>query len=200
VVPDFRAMSPLVERYGISVPDAVFDRGAGLPSLPASGTLSDSFPGASFVLARTAILKGATLSDPVNGAWPSANAITARDSDGDGKPGVTMPYKTTGTYFYPPADNLGVMRAQAGYIATRVVFGLNGVLDSCNSSSGSVSAQAVEARSLGCRIVPDLRDCLAGEADHLDENTPRYQVGRATYTLHRVAENASCANVRSALP
>jgi hypothetical protein len=199
VVPDFRAL-PVAERYGVTVPEAMFDRGAGLPSLAATGTLSDSVPGASFMLGRTAIVMGAALSDPINGGWPSADAITSRDSDADGKPGVTMSYKTSGSYIAPPADSLGVMRAQAGYIATRVVFGLSGVLDSCNGSAGSVSAQTIDARSLGCRILPDLRDCLSLEADHLDENTPRYQVAQATYSLHRVADSATCANVRSALP
>ncbi|HEX6244151.1 MAG TPA: hypothetical protein VFZ61_24715 [Polyangiales bacterium] len=198
-VPDFRAIN-LVERYGVSVPDAMFDRGAGLPALPASATLTDSFPGGRFALERTAIVMGAALSDPINGAWPSANAIAARDSDADGKPGITLPYKTSGSYFYPPADNLGVTRVQAGYIATRVAFGLSGALDTCNSSSGTVSAQSIDARSLGCRTVADLRDCNAIEANHLDENTPRYQVGQARYKLHRIADNATCANVRSALP
>jgi hypothetical protein len=199
VVPDFRASPFINERYGVTFPNALFDRTPMLPGLPAQGTLSDVAPGARFTLARTAFLIGASLSDPVAGAWPSASSLSAVDADADGRLALSIPYKTGTGYTLPPANNLGTVRAETSYLATRIVFSLDGVLSSCTQSSGSVLAQDIDCHTLGCRVAGDLRDCNATEATHLDQNTPNFAPVAGTYQLVRLT-NTGCTSVRAALP
>jgi hypothetical protein len=199
-VPDFRAMPLINERYGVIVPTAVFDASPGLASIPATGTLAGTAPGARLTLARSAFLIGASMADPINGAWPSANAIMALDPDGDGKSALSVPYKSGSGYALPPADTLGSTRGQTAYLATRIAFSLSGALDTCSSSAGSVSAVSVDAHTLGCRVQGNARDCTTAEANHLDDNTPRFQVGTASYVLQKLSDSATCSMVRSALP
>jgi hypothetical protein len=200
VVPDFRAMPLINERYGVTIPNALFDASPGIPTQPTSGTLTNTAPGAGLTLARSAFLTGASMTDPINGSWPSATTIMSLDSDADGKPALSVPYKTGSGYTAPPVDNLGSARAQTGYLATRLVFSLSGKLDSCSASSGSVGVQTVDAHTVGCRVTGNARDCNASEANHLDDNTPRFQVDQASYVLQKLSDAATCATVRSALP
>jgi hypothetical protein len=199
LVPEFRATPLINERYGLIFPNALFDRSALLPGVLTSGVLDGPGPGSRLTLARTAFLIGARLADPVNGAWPSTSALGAVDVDGDGKPAASIPYKTGAGFTAPPVNNFGSFRAETAHLATRIVFSLEGVLDSCIASSGTVSAQDIEARTLGCRISPDLRDCLSSEASHLDDNTPDFVPSAGRFTLLKLA-SASCPAVRAALP
>jgi hypothetical protein len=197
-VPDF-ASTPLIhETYGLTFPNALF--GGPLPSTASSGTLGSRAPGASFMLAPSALLAGASLTDPVNDAWPKAGSITSIDSDGDGKPGLTVLYKSGGSYSLPPTNDFGTTRAMRGYIATRIVFSLSGTLTSCTQSSGALSAQDIDSHTLGCRVSGDSRDCSSSDWNHLDSNTPGYSTSPGTYSLVKLSDAASCSDVRSTLP
>jgi hypothetical protein len=198
-VPDFQSTPLIQEKYGVTFPNALFD-GTALPSTPSSGTLGSSSPGASFVLARSAILAGATLSDPVNDAWPSAAAIVSADSDADGKPGLTVLYKSGGSYDSPPTNDLGTTRAIRGYLTTRIVFSLSGTLTSCTQASGSVAPVDIDVHTLGCRISGDSRDCNSGDTNHLDDDAPNYTPSSGSYSLVKVSNTATCSTIRSALP
>lgn len=200
LVPDFRAARPLLEVYGIEIPTTLFDRSPALRAQTASGTLSELGPGARLSLGPTSILLGATLSDPVRDAWPSAGALRAVDADADGELGITGNYKSGIGYTLPPLNDLGSTRGLRGYVASRIVFSLSGTLDTCAASSGSVTTGGVDTHTLGCRVIGDLRDCLSFEADHLDTNGPIFTSGGGTYSLTRVTSGASCASVRSTLP
>jgi hypothetical protein len=197
VIPDFSAVVA-GENYGVTYPTAIFTP-TPPPPLPTSGTLSGAVPGSTLTIARSALMMGATMADPV-GAWPSAASIMQLDSDADGKPGVTAPYKSGSSYRYPPVDMVATARAQSAYIASRVVFSLNGTLTSCTQSSGSAAAQDIDTHTLGCRISGGSRDCNASEQDHLDSNAPGYKTGASTFTLLKVANSATCTDVRTALP
>lgn len=199
VVPDFRAAPLINELYGLVVPNSLFDRSPALPSVAASGALSSLSPGARFTLARTAFMYGASMSDPVAGAWPSAAALGTVDSDTDGKTAISAPYKTGAGYTPPPANNFGTVRAQTCYLATRVVFALDGMLNGCTRASGSASAQDVDSHTLGCRTSSGLRDCSTLEASHLDSNTPNFMPSTGSYQLVKLA-TPGCAAVRAALP
>jgi hypothetical protein len=199
VVPDFAAAPIIGENYGITFPGTLYDA-TPLPSTVTSGTLGSSSPGASFALARSALVQGLTMADPVNGAWPSAASVVSADSDADGKPGITGPYKSGGSYSSPPVNNFGTARAIRDYVASRLVFTLSGTLTSCTQSSGSVAPQGIDVHTLGCRISGDSRDCSGSETSHLDTNAPGYSTSAGTYSLIKVSDTATCSAVRAALP
>jgi hypothetical protein len=180
-VPDFAAASFIGEDYGVLYPNSIFD-GTPLPSTSTSATVSATSPGSAFALARSAILVGTSMADPVYGAWPSAAAIVQVDADGDGKPGITSPYKSGGSYDAAPANSSGSSRATRAYMATRVVFTLNGTLDSCSLSTGSASVQDIDFHTIGCWLTTN-RDGSSAEASYLDSNGPNYQTNPATYRL-----------------
>lgn len=200
VVPDFSA-SAVSETYKFHLPNSLFD-GNYLPSTAADVALGSSSPGASLMLPSTALLIGTTMTDPVNGSWPtSASGLTRVDADRDAKPGATFSYLNGGGYEHPRVDSsLFSSRAERPYSATRLVFSLNGTLNSCTQSSGSATVSHIDTRIFGCDIAGSTRDCSSSEANFLDQNCLRYTVGSASYSLVKVADGASCAQVRAALP
>jgi hypothetical protein len=198
-VPDFSASSFINEDYGFTYPNTIFDRTSFTPTTTTSFNLGSASPGASLNIARSAIMFGVTLNDPVNDAWPSVSSVRQVDSDGDGKPGVTGTYKSSSGYDYPPTNNFGTTRADRGYMAVRVVFSGSGTLNSCTAASGSVSAQDVNYHTVGCRTTGG-RDCSTSDRDHLNQNGPDYRTSAGTYTLRKIADGAGCAAVRSAAP
>jgi len=197
-VPDMASAPFIGENYGVTLPNSIYD-GTPLPSTPTSGTLSTGSPGASFSLQRSALLVGATMADPVNGAWPSRTAIVQHDSDSNGKPAVTSPYKTGGSYDAAPTSSLGGARASASYMATRAVFSLNGTLNSCTQSTGSATVPDIDYHTIGCSLASG-GDCSSAQASYLDSNGPNYQPGASTYTLVRLSGPTTCADVRAAVP
>jgi hypothetical protein len=201
LVPDFRATPLVSERYGLIFPNALFDGSEPLPAVATAAVPFGTSPGSRFTLAPTAFVIGARLADPVNDAWPSASTLGTSDVDRDGKPAASLPYKTAGLdYTAPPVNTVGSFRAETAYLATRFVFSLDGALDSCIASSGTVSTRDVDSHTVGCRIYPNLRDCLSLEAAHLDANTPDFVPGSGRYTLLKLQNGGSCAAVRAALP
>ncbi|MEY4510097.1 MAG: hypothetical protein RLZZ450_2219 [Pseudomonadota bacterium] len=141
------------------------------------------------------------MSDPINAAWPSATALSLVDMDADGKPGVTMNYLTGGSFVAPRVGGtLFDDRAERPYSATRLVFSASGTLSSCTQASGPAIVSHIDSAIRGCKIAGDTRDCTGGEASFLDQNCVDYAVGTSTYDMVKVADAASCANVRAALP
>jgi hypothetical protein len=202
VAPDFSArIGLLTEKYGITFPNAtIFDRSPELPSTSVTAALSTQSPGATISFNPAAWLVGATMSDPVNGTWPSRTALTTVDPDADGKPAVTGTYKTSSGFSQVPCDQLGSARAMRGYVATRVKFTLSGTLSSCTQSTGSATVPDVDAHTVGCRLTGGA-DCSDSQADYLDSQAPNWQVKTpTTYSLTRLGTASTCANVRAALP
>jgi hypothetical protein len=123
--------------------------------------------------------------------------------DLDGKPGVTVQYVGTGGYDFPrTGPTLGANRADSPYIASRVSFSLSGTLASCTQSTGAVTMTHIDTRIVGCNRASSTTDCTPGEADFLDQNCLIYTISGSpqTYTLLKVANGATCAAVRAALP
>jgi len=198
LVPDFAAAAFINETYGITYPNSTFDNNT-LASVSSTGSLGGTAPGSSFALARNAWMMGVSLSDPINAAWPSRTSLTSVDGDADTKIGVTGSYKSGSGYSNPPVNSVGSVRANRAYIGTRTVFTLSGTLNSCSASSGSATVQDVDYHTIGCRLASG-SDCSNNDTNYLDTNGPNYQTGSASYTLTRVDANASCAQVRAALP
>lgn len=200
LVPDFSS-NILSEKYGVTYANLPYD-GALMPGTSSTGTLGGLGPGSSFMLARSALLIGATMADPINGAWPSRASLTNLNADGDndGKPGVTGAYKNGSGYSYVPANSVATARAMRGYLATRVLFQLNGTLTSCSQSSGSATVHNIDTHTLGCRISGDSRDCDGTESNNLDTRAPAFDPQTASYQLVKIDDNLGCSAVRAALP
>jgi hypothetical protein len=201
LVPD-RHSSASNEIHAHEYPNSLFDTVPSLlASVPATATLSDSSPGASFTLPSTALLTGTTLADPIGGDWPdAASGLTPVDTDADGKPGVTAMYRDDGSYTLPRAGpTILSPRADLRYGASRLVFALSGTVTSCAESSGSANVTFVNDRVFGCRRALTSQDCDSSQSNFLDGNVVDYTPGSATYTLLKLADGATCANVRAAL-
>ncbi len=199
-VPDFSS-NKVSETFHFDLPNSVFDNNF-LPSSSATVTLSNSSPGASLTMPSTAFLMGTTMSNPVTATWPSsASSLTQVDMDGDGKPGMTLDYLSSGSYSEPrTGGTLFDPRADKPYSATRLVFSLNGSLTSCTQSSGSATVSHIDTRIFGCKLSGSSSDCNNSQGNFLDQNCVNYNLGSASYTMVKVADGASCATVRSAVP
>jgi hypothetical protein len=201
-VPDFRS-SEVDEIFCYGYPDSLFDRVPSiLPSTAATISLATTAAGSTLSLPPSAVLMGARLDDPVDDVWPAlAAALSSVDMDRDGKPGVVAVYRGDGPCSHPrTAFSFSANRADQAYVGSRLVFSLSGRLAGCTRSTGSAEVSALDTRIFGCRLADSGRDCKSSEADFLDRNVPRYTLGPATYVLEKVADSASCPQIRSALP
>lgn len=202
-VPDFSA-TMVSETYNYGYPNSLFD-GSFLPSTSTTITLGSSSPGASLTLPLSATQMGVNMADPINGSWPSAASGIASgirvDMDGDGRPGVTAAYSNAGSLEYArTSTSLIATRADQPYAASRVSFSLSGTVSSCTQSSGTGTFTHIDTRIFGCRRDTGSQ-CSASDATFLDSNCLNYNMpSSATYTLVKVANGASCAAVRAALP
>jgi hypothetical protein len=202
-VPNFSA-TMVSETYNYGYPNSLFD-GNFLPSTSTTVTLGSSSPGASFVLAPAATQMGINMADPINGSWPSqASGIAAGirvDMDADGQPGVSAVYANGGGLQYPRTSTSFIAtRSDRPYVASRVAFSLNGSLTSCTQSTGSGTFTHIDTRIFACRQDSGSQ-CSGSQASFLDQNCVNYTMpSTATYTLVKVADGASCATIRAALP
>ena len=200
-VPPFRARA-VSETYGFEVPNTVFDRSpAILPTVNQTITLGNTSPTASINMPLTAFLLGATMANPTTAAWPSsAGSLTSVDMDGDGIAGVRVNYRNDSTYDYPRAGgNAFSPRVSNPHAATRLVFSLQGALTSCTTAAGAATVTQINTRIFECQLSGG-GTCSNSEADFLDDNCLVYTSTAATYELEKIAANASCADVRNALP
>jgi hypothetical protein len=205
-VPPFDARQ-VNETFSYGYPNSLFD-GNFLPSSATTVSLTNSSPGASFTLPPTATQMGINMAlapfsrDPITGSWPSqASQIPAAnrlDMDGDGRPGVTAVYAAGGGFVHPRTDdNLFAPRSDNPYVASRVSFSLSGTLNSCTRASGSANFRFIDTRIYACSL--ESGECNNTQASFLDVNCLNYTLGAATYTLLKVADNATCAQIRAAL-
>jgi hypothetical protein len=145
---------------------------------------------------------GVNMANPTTGSWPSlASGLTSVDMDGDGRPGVTAMYSNAGSLEYPRTSTSFIAtRADTPYAASRVSFSLSGTVSSCTQSSGSGTFTHIDTRIFACRRDTGSQ-CSASDANFLDQNCLNYNMpSTATYTLVKVANGASCATIRAALP
>jgi hypothetical protein len=184
----------------IEVPGAVWDA----PSIPitmASGKQSGSAVGSDVEFSYVSVL-GATLPDPM-AAWPGSGAdMTAVDLEGDGPKGYTATPRDGGGFVLPPtAVGLAGSAPSADkvYLVSRQAMTLKGKRTACDVHSGKAEVTAFDNHVVGCHV-KGAAECSAGQSDFVDENRMRYMVTSATYEAKTVATDASCADVRAALP
>ena len=187
------------EKYGTLFPDAIWAAPA-MPAVDAWVTVSSLDTGASLVLPEGAVVLGANLADPINDPWPSEwGSLMSADHDGDSNAGITSVAKTGDGYAYPRIDILNSeARAEALFIASRTVMSFDGVIDTCDSASGSAS-MVMENHALGCRILGG-GSCSSGQTGTLDGNLPVFEPQGGTFELKRLPDGANCQDVFAATP
>ena len=188
------------EKVLIEVPGEVWDA----PSIPvtmASGTQSGTGVGSEVKFTYVSLL-GVTMADPM-AAWPDSGAdMDAFDLEKDGPKGYTAAPRKGGGYVLPPtAVGLGGSAPSADkvYLVSRQAMTLTGKRTACDAYSGTAAITAFDNHVVGCHI-SGAADCTAGQTDFVDQNRMRYMVSSATYEAKTVAEDATCAEVRAALP
>jgi hypothetical protein len=188
-------------KVSIDVPNSVWDAPM-IPMFPNMGTLTGWDAGSKIEIMPTIALVGLTMADP-SAAWPmSYTGIMARDDDSDGNPGFTAVPKQGGGYVAPPTA-LGLLgsapSADKIYLASRTVVGLSGKLDSCTTQSGTANVTAFDSHVVGCHVMGGAA-CTAAQTDFVDQSRTAYMVVSGVFTSKQVADGATCADVRAALP
>jgi hypothetical protein len=124
------------------------------------------------------------------------------DADGDGKPGFTAIPKS-GDGFVQPPTGIDLLRRPPPtdqiYVASRTVIGLQGMLTSCTDVSGPAQVMFFDSHVVGCHVRGGA-DCTADQTDFVDQGRTIYKINGATFTAKQIPENATCADVRAALP
>jgi hypothetical protein len=180
-------------KVSIEVPNAVWDMQPAL-EFPVTGTIS----GSSYTQDGSSALVGLTMTDP-NAAWPTSyTSITAADVDKDGKPGLTGIPKGGGGYVNPPVSIMG-SRADQVDLASRTQISLKGTFTSCTEQSGDATTKFLDNHIVACHVVGG-SDCTANQVKFLDDNRTAYIIGSGSYVAKIVPDNASCSDVRAALP
>ena len=185
----------------VEIPHAVWEAPT-IPKLQSRGKIAGFDPGSAFSIDGTVALIGLTMPDPA-AAWPNSyTAIMAVDADGDGKPGFTAVPRAGMGYVQPPTG-LGLFgsapSADRLYLASRTVVSLDGKLTSCTDVSGTAKIAFFDSHVVGCHV-KNGNDCTANQIDFVDQSRTLYKISGATFTAKKIADNASCADARAALP
>ena len=181
----------------LDVPDAVWDA-PNAPKAASAGMISGWSPGSTLTTDATNVLVGLTMPDP-NGAWPATHdMVTAVDSDGDGKPGITSVPKSGSGFVLPPVSTpiLGIgPKADKVYLASRTAIALSGTVSSCTEQSGTVTVKFFDNHIVGCHVSGG-DECTTAQVDFLDTNSTKFTVMGGTFTSKLVPDTASCADAR----
>lgn len=169
-----------------------------MPTFATTGTQTGWDVGSTVQMEPTIALVGTTMADPV-AAWPPLSAISAVDHDGDGEPGITSVPRATGGYSMPPLSLLQTSHADRLYIASRTTTSVGGTRQSCDRIVGTATVYAFDNHIVGCRRQGG-GDCAPNEYQFVDDNRTVYQPGTATYESLILADDATCTDVRAALP
>jgi hypothetical protein len=183
----------------IEVPDDTWEK----PSMPKFAVTGMQAGGAmgTFTLSW-AVLLGAMMPDP-RGPWPpSYTGLMGVDADGDGKPGYIAAPRNGGGFVLPPTSvGLGgsAPAAEKLFLVSRHVVTINGTRTSCDEMSGPATVSAFDSHVMGC-LLRGGGECNKGQTDFVDGNRMKYVVKSATFRAKKVADAATCAEVRAALP
>jgi hypothetical protein len=193
------------------IPDAIYE----LASIPRSvSTLMLSKPpvaGDPYASGIEATLVGLELPSPT-GAWPASYddpAITWRDHDSDGNPGITALAPTSGRSTSCNLDYGGLPIPASGaiaerlYVGSRLLASLDGTIVDCDTIRGNASGPAsggmpqLQGHVAGC-VKTDGSACTTAEIKSIDDGLAGAQrVVGARFTMVRVPDSTSCAGVRA---
>ena len=69
----------------------------------------------------------------------------------------------------------------------------------CDAASGPAMAVHIDNHVVGCHVM-GASDCMPSEVNFVDSNRATYTIVSATANTKIVADTATCADVRAALP
>jgi hypothetical protein len=122
------------------------------------------------------------------------------DHDSDTFLGLAAVPKTGGSYKQIPVDTSRNKRADRVDLAIRNVMTLSATVNGCPETyNGTANVSKFNNHIIGCHIAGGSK-CTDTQVKFVDDNTVVYTVGTATYSAKRVADDASCADVRAAVP
>jgi hypothetical protein len=185
----------------VEIPNAVWDAPS-IPRLQSRGKIAGWDPGSQFNIDGTIALIGFSGGD-ASAPWPdSYTKLTPVDADGDGKPGFTAVPRAGGGYVQPPTG-LGFLgsapSADKLYLASRTVLSLDGKLSTCTDVAGTATISFFDSHVVGCHV-KNGGDCTASQIDFVDQSRTLYKITSATFTAKKIADDATCADARAALP
>ena len=182
----------------IEVPTAAWDAPS-MPHFQVDGTQTGPNIGDTLSYGWAALV-GFTMDNAATAPWPTSNTgITmTNDAEGDNHPGLTsIPRSGTG-YTLPPTSILQTSRADQLYIVTRQVTSVTLTRTACDETSGSATFTHLDNHVIGCHIMGG-SDCTT-EQNFIDQNRAIYDITGATAKTKIVDANATCDDVRVALP
>jgi hypothetical protein len=176
------------------VPATAFDS----PNMPIDRTAVTQREDRSLTFAISTVL-GAMLPDP-DGAWPASQSLVAFDHDGDGSPGLTALPIEGPDYLAPPSSISQLETLDRLYIATRARVRVS-ITPACSGAAdGLVEPLGFNSSVVGCHV-KGRDECTASEMQFIANGSPRYMLGASgTWTEVEVPPEASCTDVRAALP
>jgi len=176
------------------IPNDVWDQSS-MPSFTGSATKNGSAVSAN---PGTALV-GLKMTDP-NATWPAVASVMGVDHDSDGHPGIHAVSKTDSGYTAVPADINRSKRTDRLDLATRATMTLSATVNGCPETySGTANVTKFDNHVIGCHIQGG-SECDTTQRNFVDSNRTVFTVTSATFSSKRVADAASCADVRAALP
>lgn len=187
----------------IEIPNSAWD--AATMAKYTAGGMQTGWDVGSTVTYDYAVLVGLDSTASSTAAWPMAyTGITgAVDADDDQIPGLTALPRNGGGYVLPPTSTLGAVlggaRADKVSIVTRNVAAPSLTRTSCDEAAGMANITHFDNHVIGCHIGGG-GDCDTSQIKFIDDNRTVYVVGGGTIKTKVVADGATCADVRAALP
>jgi hypothetical protein len=183
----------------IEIPDAAWDAPS-MPRFELEATQTGWDVGSTVTYAYAALI-GFTMNDPATAPWPmDYTGITmTSDAESDGSPGLTAVPRSGAGYTLPPTSILQNARVDRIYSVLRNVASTTLTRTSCDQTSGPVTFTHFENHVIGCHVMGG-SDCSPDAVEFVDDNRTIYEVAGATARTKVVAETATCADVRAALP
>jgi len=183
----------------IEVPTDAWDAPS-MPHFQVDGTQTGPNVGDTLSYSYAALV-GFTMTDPATAPWPlSYTGITmTNDADGDMSAGLTAVPRSGGGYTLPPTSILQSARADKLYIVVRQVTSAMLTRTACDQTSGSATFAYLNNHVVGCHVMGGV-DCMPNDVNFIDQNRTIYEITGATAQTKIIAETATCADVRAALP
>jgi hypothetical protein len=183
----------------IEVPTAAWDAPS-MPRFQVDGTQTGWNVGSTLNY-NYAALVGFTMADGATASWPASyTGITmTNDADGDSNPGLTAIPRGGVGYTLPPTSILQSARADQLYIVTRQVTAATLTRTACDQTSGGATFTHFNNHVVGCHVMGGAA-CTADAVSFIDMNRTVYEIVSATAQTQIIAETATCADVRAALP
>lgn len=142
---------------------------------------------------------GTMLSDP-DAEWPSPSMLVPFDHDGDGSPGVTVVPLEGPEYAKAPTSISQLEFVDRLYVASRIGAQVS-VTPACSGTAvGTIEPLGFDTTVVGCHV-EDRDDCDETEVRFFRNGQPIYTLGKSgNWTEVEVPQDATCADVRAALP